>query len=718
MTGPIERLLRPSSVAVVGASSDPHKHGSRVVANLRRLGFDGPVWAVNRRAERIDGADGVVAAVADLPEPVDALVCAVPAAAVPGIVQEAGKVGIGAAVVFSAGFAEAGPEGAAAQRHLVEAAAEAGVRLLGPNSGGVVCPAHRVALSFLTWLDRPPAEVRPGPVGLVTQSGGTGSYVHNLAAGRGGGLAASVSTGNEADLGVAEAIVALAQWDAVRTVAVVLETVRRGPAFLEALATAHRLGKPVVVCQLGRSQRSASLLRGHTGALAIGPRVLAGVLDHYGAVPARTPEEMLDVAEVLAAAPAPRGPRVGMVTHSGGTAILLADLAADERLSLPAPSPGLAAAIEPYLQSGTKANPVDLGSIIGGPTRFGEVVRHFRDAGDYDAVLAVSTPHPPAHTEERAASLAALHAEGAPVPVVNLWMAGDLGAGGLAALRSSGVPVVEEPRAAVRALAGLCRRATGTGPTGPTGAADATGSTDSAPSEPGDVSPVDLPDAAGVLSEGRARTLLAAWGIPSCAGETVRLPDEAEAVAERLGFPVVMKIDAAGVPHKSAVGAVRLDLRTAGEVRRAHEEILAAVAARAPEARPDGVLVTRYEPGLELLVGCVSDPVFGPVALLGLGGTATEVLDVAVSAPVVAGARPGRRLLERLGAALPGGLEGLARAAPGDPDWDGLVALIDRTALAFLAAQPRLVELEVNPLIWTGSDWKAADAMLGLREVT
>ncbi len=714
MTGPIELLLRPKGVAIVGASRDPHKHGSRVVTNLRRLGFEGPLWAVNPHTEGIPQVDGIASAVTELPQGIDTLVCAIPGPAVAEAIRDAGKVGIGAAIVFSAGFAEAGPEGAAAQRRLVDAAVEAGVRLLGPNSGGVVCPSHRTALSFLTWLDRSAEEIRPGPVGLVTQSGGTGSYVHNLAAARGGGLAASLSTGNEADLGVEDAIVALAEWEAVKAVAVVLETVRRGPEFGAALAAARQLAKPVVVCRLGRRHLSATLLQSHTGALAIGERVLTGLLDEHGVVSARTPEEMLDVAEVLAASPVPRGGRVGIVTHSGGTGILLADLAFDERIALPAPSPTLASAIEANLQSGTTANPADLGSIIGGPSRFANVVRCFRDLGDYDAVLAVSTPHPPTHTEERAASLAALHSDPSPVPIVNLWMAGDLGAGGLALLRSAGVPVIEEPRAAMRALAGLCHLVPAETATGRPAEA---GEIPACLRLEGEALVPDLAGGTGVLSESRARRLLANFGVPSCDGETALDAEGAVTVAERLGFPVVLKADAPGLPHKSALGAVRVDLRSVADVRRAFEDVTQAVVSWAPEIRTFGVLVTRFEPGLELLVGCASDPVFGPVAVLGLGGTTTEVLDLAVSVPLGSAPRPGRRLLERLGLLLSRGLDGLAAATPDRPDWEGLIDLVDRLAYAFASGQPLLAELEVNPLIWTGRDWRAADAMVHLEGV-
>ena len=199
----------------------------------------------------------------------------------------------------------------------------------------MIVPGAGVAMSFLTCLDRPADEIRSGSVGLVTQSGGTGSYIHNLAAGQGGGLAASVSTGNEVDIDVADGIAALANMEAVRTIGVVLETVRNGQRFVDAVHHAHGRGKRVVVSRIGTSDVGQRLMQSHTGALASPTRVLEGVLDALGVPVVATPGEMLEVAEVLARTPQPAGPRLGVVTHSGGMAILLSDLAANTSIQLP-----------------------------------------------------------------------------------------------------------------------------------------------------------------------------------------------------------------------------------------------------------------------------------------------------------------------------------------------------------------------------------------------
>lgn len=439
MADAFRALLSPDSVAIVGLSTDPGKHGARVLRNLRALGYRGEVWGVNRNATSVDGVP-VVPSVAALPATPDVVVCAVPAAGLPEVLEQAGERGTTTAVVFSGGFAEAGEQGRRAQDELVRVARASGLRILGPNSGGVIHPPGRLALSFLTCLDRPSAEIRPGPVGLVTQSGGTGSYLFNLAAARGGGLAASISTGNEADLELAGAVAALADQDTVRAIAVVLEAVRDGPAFTTAVRHAHAVGKPVVALLLGTSDHGRRLMRSHTGALAAPARVLEGVCDSLGITVTRTPAELLDVATLMACATVPRGGRVGVVTHSGGTAILLSDLAADEGIDLSAPPPSLARRVTPLLEHGSPTNPLDLGAIIGGPRRFVDAVRMFTESDAYDVVLAVTSPHPPAHTPVRVDDLIALH--GGRTSLLQLWLAGDVGADGLRRLREDRKSVV------------------------------------------------------------------------------------------------------------------------------------------------------------------------------------------------------------------------------------------------------------------------------------
>ena len=690
-TDGVRRLLQPRSVAIVGLSTDSSKHGGRVLRHLRALGYAGDIFGVHPKADAIDGVE-IFRSVSDLPVPVDALVCAVPAPALPGVIAEGAALGAGSAVIFGAGFAEAGGEGRSRQQELVEAAGSSGLRILGPNSAGMVRASSRVALSFLTSLDRPGNEIRPGPVAVVTQSGGAGSYLVNRAAARGAGLAAVVSTGNEADITAETVIQTLVEDDEVRAVALVLEAVRDGARFIAAIEAAHAAGKPVVVCKLGTSAAGREVMRTHTGALADERRVTAGVLDSLGVTVAKTPGELLDVAEVLARTRAPAGPTVGVVTHSGGNAVLLADLAAEEALELPPVPPDLADELAEYINHGAAGNPMDLGAIMSGPHRFGEVVA--RTAGVYDMVLAVSTPHPPSFARQRGESLAAL--ADSPAPVINLWLAGDLGEEGLEVLRSAGVPVVTEPRAAAKALRALVAWH----------AWDAVAGSSQALA--GGAGSPTLDGLTAPPTEAQAKAVLADWGIPAVRGAVARDAGEAAAAAEDLGFPVVVKISAAGLEHKTELGGVRLNLRTADEVRRAVDEMLSAVAGSGVDV--EGVLVEQFRPGLEMIVGARHDDTFGPVVLVGLGGVLAEAMEDVVVAPAPVSVTGARRMLDRLR-----NVAVLRSSRSGPPPHVDALAEVIATFSASFGASDRIAEAEINPLVFSADGWVALDAVIRLR---
>ncbi|MGH8915874.1 MAG: acetate--CoA ligase family protein [Acidimicrobiia bacterium] len=657
----LDRLLDPAAIAIAGLSVDQGKHGGRVLGHLRRLGYRGEIYGVNPGLPSVEGVE-MVARVSDLFRPPDLVVCAIPAAAARAVALD--SAGAGALVVFAGGFGESGPDGWTLEADLVEVAAAAGVRVLGPNSGGVIRPGRGLAASFLTCLDRPPDQIRSGPVGVVTQSGGTGSYLHNLAAARGTGLAVSVSTGNEIDIRLGEAIDAVSGLEEVRVVLALIETVRDGEAFIEAVRRSVLRGKPVVACRIGTGARGKSLMTTHTGAMALPERVLQGVLDSLGVVVVETPGEAYEVAEMMARADPPAGPRAVIVTHSGGIAIHLADLAERAGLDLPPPGPALRSRLQPLLELGAANNPLDMGGIIGGPGRFAQVVETFAGCGEYDLVLAVSTAHPPAHTEERVEGLLQLVSR---VPILHLWMAGDQASHGLESLRGRGLAVTEEPRAAIRAMAGL---------------ANLTGW-----EAPDEVEPI-VGDFEG-------------WGLPLVEGEVVVDAETAVAAAERLGYPVVVKMASPGLAHKTEVGGVVLDIGAPDSVRRAFERVVGA----AHDARfaIDGVRVERFQPGLELVVGALVDPVFGPMVSVGMGGVLTEVLGDVVFSPAPVDDRGARDMIRRLrGRRL---LDGFRGAPPADVD--GLVGIVCLLSRGLVGSS--LSEVEINPLVWSGTEWVAVD---------
>jgi acetate---CoA ligase (ADP-forming) len=572
--------------------------------------------------------------------------------------------GAGVLVVFAGGFGERGRAGGELEQELLATARTVGVRVLGPNSAGIIRPGVGLAASFLTCLDRPVDEIRGGAVAVVTQSGGLGSYLHNLAAAGGGGIAVSVSTGNEADIEAGEVVEAVAGLDEVAAIVLVLEAVRDGDRFVAAVKAAEAAGTPLVVCRLGTEPAGKSMMVSHTGAMAVPEAVLDGVLDSLGVVVTDTPAEAYEIACVLAAVPAADGNRLGVATHSGGTAIMLADLGARLGLSLPQPGAQLQRALEPFLDHGSPRNPLDMGGIIGGPGRFAAVVDTMCASGEYDAVLAVSTPHPPAHTAARADALLALDP---PIPLLHLWMAGDQAASGLAALRNAGRPVTTDPAAAMKALAGLVQAM--------------------APVEESAAAPIGGP--------------LESWGLPLVAGESAADRTEAAERASALGFPVVLKLIDDELAHRTEAGAVILDLRSDAEVGVAFERLRRI----ATELGLDDavVRVEPYRPGLELIVGGVVDPVFGPMVSVGFGGVLAELLGDVVFARAPVSEAGASAMIDRLhGRAL---LDGYREHPPADvAALARIVGIVGRGITG-----SGLVEVEINPLVWTGGEWLALD---------
>ncbi|MEX0667313.1 MAG: acetate--CoA ligase family protein, partial [Acidimicrobiia bacterium] len=378
----------------------------------------------------------------------------------------------------------------------------------------------------------------------------------------------------------------------------------------------------------------------------------------------------------------PAGDRVGVVSHSGGIAILLSDLAEAAGVVLPTPGPDLRSQLVPLLELGAADNPLDMGGIIGGPHRFAQVVEAFARSDDYDMVLAVSTAHPPAHTMARARDLAALAVA---EPVIHLWMAGDLGSEGLAVLRSAGAAVVEEPRAAMVALAGLGRLALGP--------------EDSIPGVAIEVSVV------GTLSEHASKVLLGGLGVSVVEGDLATTEEEAVEIAKAIGYPVVVKVSSPQIALKTEIGGIRIGLRNEQAVGKAFAEVMAAGRA-VPGAMIDGVRVERQVSGLEMIVGAVRDATFGPVVLVGLGGVFTEAVGDVVAAPAPVAASGALRMVSRIR-----GLGVLSSSRTGAPaDVAALSSIAAR--VGEILANSNLEEIEINPLVWDGASWIALDGLV------
>jgi acetyltransferase len=674
--GDLSALFAPGAVAVLGASRNPAKLGFKLLQNVLEHGYAGRVYPVNPSGEPILGLASV-RSIAELPGGVDLALVSLPAAAVPAAIEALAARGARAAVVLSSGFGEVDDSGRDAEAAVLRAAGAAGLRLVGPNCMGVYSAPARLNGTYF-W-DLPRVE---GGIGVVSQSGAYGGLVFRHLGGRGLGVSRFVSIGNQADVDVAEVLEYLRDDRATTLVACFVEAVRDGRRFVEA-ARGVAATKPLVILKGGRSDAGRRAAGSHTGSLAGSYEVFGAACRYAGAVLADETEEFFDAIETLSIAGAPRpvARRIAVVTVSGGPSVVAADAAEREGLVVPALDAAarhaLRALLPPFAAVG---NPVDLTPQVD-PSRIAEAVRIVAGAREIEGLVAVNVGLD--IPEFADAIVAAGRATGKPV----VAFAAD--APEIAErFRTRGIPVLATPERAVRAF-----RALASGP---------------APA-PVDAAPVSLPpDVAeairrtrGPLPYALARRALECAGVRFCRERVAATADEAVAAAEALGYPVVLKADAPEILHKTEAGAVRVGLDGAEAVRAAFADVAART--RAPRV----LVQEQVGPGVELLIGARRDETFGPVVAVGIGGVFTEVLrDVSLRLAPIGAGEAGEMLREGARSRLLAGPRGLP-AVEGPAVVDAI-----RAVAALAAAESRIVEIDVNPLLAAGPAAVAVDAVI------
>lgn len=679
-------LFDPDSVAVVGASDDPAKYGHAVASQALRADGRRPVHLVNRRGGTVLGRRAAPS-LAAIGEPVDLVVISVPGSGFEAAVEDALACGAKAIVGITAGFAEAGPEGAARQRAVVARVREAGAVLVGPNCLGIADNTTELYLAS----DR----FAPGGTALLSQSGNLALELQLRGAPHGLGFSRFVSLGNQADVTLVDLTEDCARHEATTAIAVYAEDFGDGRAFARAAAAA---GKPVVLLTAGRGSASARSARSHTGALTTSADVVAAACRDAGVELVRTPREMTVVLAAMSSRPGPRtgGRRTAVLTDGGGHGAIAADAAEDAGLDVPE----LAAATQERLrtvlwaQSAT-GNPVDLAGMgEQQPLSYADTARELLAAEEVDAVLMTgyfggyaasdgglgggqAGGSALAEGETRAAEKIVTHFAESPKPLVVQSMYP--GSPSCRVLAGAGIPVFAATEDAARALSAMTGRAAG-----------------SAAELPG------LPPAAAPLRDPgyhRVRGLLGAAGVPFPSAREVT--DEAGVLAAAGEFEGPYVLKALHLLHKSDAGGVALRLADRDALLAAYRDMRARLGAGSysVEAMAD------LSDGIELIVGVNHDPRFGPVAMVGLGGVLTETLrDVAFAlAPVPA--RRAEELLRGLrSAALLTGVRGRPAV-----DVAAAAAVIERiTTVA--AAHPEIAELEVNPLLVRPDGALALDA--------
>lgn len=690
-TSSLKPLLEPRSVAIVGASTVPGKIGAVPVAMLREYDFPGQVFPVNPKAEEIFGYKAVPD-LAAISAPLDLAIIAIPAAGVLDALERAADAGARAAVVFSSGFAELGAEGSAAQAAMAALGRRRGMRILGPNALGVANIEAGLVASFCPFFK--PRFAKGGAIGLVSQSGAFGGYVANLAQDRGLSFSSWITTGNEADVEVADGIAYLAQDARTRVILVYMEGARNGPRLIEALKMARDAGKPVVVLKVGRTDVGAEAAASHTASLAGADAVYDAVFAQYGAYRARSIAEWFDLGYAYAVGRPPRNQKAALITVSGGVGVMMADEAVSGGLDPVPLSEAAQDRIRQIVPFAGARNPVDVtGQMLGNLGGFGAMVEVVLAEHDFGTIVgfnagAGATDESGMRIQQVWADVRARHPEayiaisGAVTPKVR------------AAYEAAGCLVFTEPDAAVATAAAMARCAARAVP------------------EAGRAPDAPQPLPYGSLNEHEALMLLAEAGLPVPQVKVAADPDAAVLAAEALGYPVVVKILSPDILHKSDMGGVALNLETAGAVRAAAEDVLARARTAAPVARIDGVLVAPMMPkgGIETILGVKVDPVFGPMVVFGLGGVLVEVLhDVALRHAPIGLGEARAMMTEIRGAAL---LDGVRGAPPADKE------AIARALVAlsrFAAAQgDRLESIDINPfVVWPeGRGAMALDAVV------
>jgi acetyltransferase len=682
--GGLAAVFDPRRVALVGASDRAGSMGRLLWDNL--ADFPGEVLPVCQAATV--GGRPAYPDLRDVPGEVDLAVIATPAATVPDIIAAAAAKRVSAVVVLSAGFAETGPAGAKLQAEAVAAARAGGVRLVGPNCFGVQNADLPLNASISAGAPR-----GGGGVSIVTQSGSYGMAVHALGRDEGLRVAKVFAAGNKADITDAELLGYLREDPATSVICLLLESITDARGFFaEACRTTPV--KPVIAVVHGRTRAGQRAAVSHTAALATDDAVRDAALRQAGVARVRTGLQALDAARALSGQPMPRGPRVAVVTNSGGTGVELADLLADEGLEVPELSGPLQDELRALLPGYASArNPVDMTPTWRlFTTLYPATIELLARSGEIDVVVPVllqrsASPEVAAAVRD---AVARLRDDGVPVPVYVCWVAPRAADAHASLLQEAGVPCFPWPERTARAVGVAVRCGLQAGrPPGPP----------ASPPSPQPSPRPAVPVGPGLLAPDAARELLAAAGVPVI--ETVLCDSAALAVsaAARLGYPVVAKVAHPALTHKSDVGGVRLGLLTADAVRSAAADLLALADGAA-------VLVQPQREGIELVIGGIRDPEFGPVIMTGFGGVLVEARrDVQLAVAPVDEAQAGALLRSLRGAAVFTGLRG---RPPVDlaPVAAMIVAVGD-----LMAGHPEISELDLNPVLVGASasiavDWR------------
>ena len=680
MESSIIPFFNPKGVVIVGASADPGKLGYFVARNMIRSGYPGALHFVNLKGGELFGRP-IFHTVAEVPDPVDLAVLIVPAPATPAALKEVAGRRIRAAIVSSGGFREVGEEGAKLETECVEIARKHKMRMIGPNCIGLIDYHLPIDTSFVT-LPPPPV----GDLALISQSGAVCGLIIDWARAQGFGFSRLLSLGNQGDITETDMLPGVAEDKNTRAITFYIEGIRDGRRFVEEATKAVQL-KPLVAMKVGKFESGRRAAASHTGALAGTESAYEAAFRRSGILHAGTVEEMFDWAVALAACPLPGGRRIAILTNAGGPGVIASDAIEENNLILAKFSPETLAGLSEFLPAAASLNnPVD---ILGGATArmYADSLRLLLADPGVDGVVVIIPPPPVDTAEMDAEAMIPLILESSK-PVVVALTGGDMIRKAAELFRNARIPEYRFAERAVSAMSALVRRA------------EFLRKTHESPKSWRDLDhrsakgALAKADPGSFLDSGAAEKLIAAYGIPTAPIRLARTEAEAVEIAEKLGFPVVLKVASPDISHKSDIGGVLLDVKSTEDVRTGYRKVAASARLVKPEARLGGVQVQRMiSGGQEVIAGAMRDPQFGPLVMFGSGGVEVEGLKDVAFALAPLSPSDADDLIQRTWAGRK--LAGFRSIPPADSE--AVKDILQRLAqLAF--DLPEIAEIEINPL--------------------
>ncbi len=694
----LDKMFKPASVAIIGASEKNGSIGFSLVKNLGESGYEGKVFPVNPRHKSINGVNAYPS-VLDIKESIDLAVIATPIAKVPKVIKQCVKSGIGSAVVISAGGKEIGAKGKELEAQIKIEAEKGGLRIIGPNCMGIVSTESKLNASFASLMPQ------PGKMAFISQSGAICAAILDLSLKEGIGFRYFVSIGSMLDVDIGDLINYMGNDTRVSSIVLYIESLTNIRKFMSAARAVSRV-KPIVVLKAGKSGAGARAASSHTGALAGEDEVYNAAFKRAGIVRVDTIEELFDCSELMAKQPIPTGPGLAIMTNGGGPGVMATDALAAYNLEPVTLAPETVKKMDDFLPSfWSKANPID---ILGdaSPERWKRALEVCFSAREIFALVIIFVPQTLSNASTVAKAITDLINKKAFPPIFAVWMGGGNVQEGRQILNNAGIPTYETPERAVSAfmyMYSYARNLEMLHEIPP----ELPHTLDFDRSKAKRLIKSALDDGNVLLTETESKILLTSYGIPVNRTLTAGSADEAVACAEEIGYPVAMKINSLDITHKSDARGVKLNLRNEEDIRDAFLKILTSARSYNPEAQLLGVSVQPMlrRPDYELILGTKRDADFGPVILFGMGGIMTEILkDQAIALPPL-NRLLARRLIESTRVYRM--LKGYRNRPPANLELlEEILIRLSQLVTDF----PEIEELDINPLIVTENRTCAVDA--------